>query len=235
MNKLKEIVNSLTLFEKILLSVSVFSVTVSFFIFGSKNYLTLIASVIGLTAVIFCAKGYVIGQAFIIVFSVFYGIISFSRQYYGEMITYLCMSTPIAVMALVSWIKNPFGKTKEVAVSRMTKKQAITMSVLAILTTIAFYFILSALNNASLYVSVFSVFTSFIAAYMTFLRSPYYALGYAANDIVLIILWIIASLDDSSYIPMIICFLMFLINDVYGFISWQRMKRRQAMLLEGEI
>ncbi len=61
-----------------------------------------------------------------------------------------------------------------------------------------------------------------------YLRSSAYALSYAANDIVLIILWIMASLDNISYLPMIVCFAMFFINDIYGFINWRRMKKRQT-------
>ena len=69
--------------------------------------------------------------------------------------------------------------------------------------------------------------TSWIASYLTFLRSPYYALGYAANDLVLIILWILAAQTDLSCLPMVLCFVMFFANDLYGFYSWQKMQKRQ--------
>ena len=154
--------------------------------------------------------------------------ISFCFKYYGEMITYLCMSAPAAVASLISWIKHPYKNSDEVEVSRVGKKQIIFMFFLAILVTVLFYFILSALNNANLFFSVLSVTTSFVASYLTFLRSPYYALGYVANDIVLIILWILAAIEDISYIPMIFCFVMFLANDLYGFFNWKSMQARQS-------
>ena len=49
-----------------------------------------------------------------------------------------------------------------------------------------------------------------------------------ANDIVLINLWILASIYDIRYISVVVCFVAFLFNDVYGFISWQKMKNRQS-------
>ena len=235
MKRIISLLASLTLFERILWGVSVFSVILSYIISPSGDYLTVIASVIGLSALIFVAKGYVIGQILIVIFSVFYGIISYHFQYYGEMITYLCMSTPIAILAVISWLKNPFGKTKQVRVNRMSPRQILIMLILGIGVSAAFYFILKELGNANLLTSVFSVFTSFIAAYMTFMRSPFYALGYATNDIVLIILWVMASIEDVSYVPMVICFLMFLINDTYGFISWQRMAKHQAMFYDEDL
>ena len=93
--------------------------------------------------------------------------------------------------------------------------------------TFIFYFILKHFHTANLLPSTISVATSFAAAYLTFRRSAFFALAYALNDIVLIILWSIAAMQDISSLSVLICFAMFLINDIYGFISWQKMKKRQ--------
>ncbi len=225
--RLKNPFKDLTKFELSLWLTSIIVIIVSFAISGGDDILTIIASIIGVTALIFVAKGYVIGQVLTVVFAVFYGIISYFFRYYGEMITYLCMTAPIAVMAVISWIKNPYEGTKEVKVSHVTKKQVIIMMLLAGITTFAFYFILKAMDNANLLFSTISITTSFLASYLTFLRSPYYAVAYSANDVVLIVLWTMATLEDRSYLPMILCFVMFLINDMYGFFNWRRMRIRQ--------
>ena len=218
---------NLTKFEKCLWIISLITVTATFFLFGSTDYLTLAASLIGVTALIFLAKGHAIGQVLIIIFSVFYGIISYHEKYYGEMITYLLMTAPMAVVALISWLRHPFKDTKEVEISRMTKKQTAVMWISAIVTTFLFYFILKKLGTANLIFSTISITTSFIASYLTAMRSPYYALGYASNDLVLIILWISASMSDIDSVAMIACFLTFFFNDMYGFINWLKMEKRQ--------
>ena len=69
--------------------------------------------------------------------------------------------------------------------------------------------------------------TSFLAVYLTFRRSPYFALAYASNDVVLIILWTLAAMADVTYLSVLICFVMFLVNDLYGFVNWKRMQKRQ--------
>lgn len=223
---MKKALKSLTKFEWGLWISSLLAVSISFIVF-SDNVLTLIASLIGVTALIFVAKGLVIGQVITVVFAVFYGIISFYFAYYGEMITYLCMTSPIAVLSVVSWIKHPFENSSEVEVNRMTKKQIILMLILTAFVTGTFYFILKALGNANLIFSTISIATSFLASYLTLMRSSYYAVAYAFNDIVLIVLWTLASVEDISYLPMVICFSMFLINDGYGFFNWHRMEKRQ--------
>ena len=98
--------------ELTLWSVSVLFITVFFIIFDRVNYLTFISSIIGVTSLIFNAKGNPFGQVLMIVFSLLYGIISYSFAYYGEMITYLGMTLPMAIFALLSWLKNPFGENK---------------------------------------------------------------------------------------------------------------------------
>lgn len=227
MNKMKATFLSLTKFEIGLWIFSLVIVSGSFLIFHSKDILTLIASLIGVTALIFVAKGNALGQILTIVFAVFYGIISFGCRYYGEMITYLGMTAPMALVALINWLRHPYKDSAEVEVSSISKKQLLFMILSSIGVTALFYFILRELGNASLVISTVSITTSYLASYLTAIRSPYYALAYAANDVILIILWIIASVQNINNTPMIACFVMFFANDMYGFFNWRRMKKHQ--------
>ena len=118
-------------------------------------------------------------------------------------------------------------KVAVLAVNRIGKWEYAGMYVLTALVTLGFYFILDYFNTANMIPSTLSVTTSFIAVYLTFRRSPYFALAYAANDVVLIVLWTLAAVENISYLSVIICFVMFLVNDLYGFVSWKRMEKRQ--------
>ncbi len=201
----------------------------SFLIFDRENYLTLAASLIGSTSIIFSAKGNPFGQLLMVIFSGMYGIISYSCAYYGEMITYLGMTAPMALFSLIAWLRNPYkGRKSEVEVNSVSGRELAFMAVLSVAVTVLFYFILDFFNTANMLPSTISVTTSFVAVYLTFRRSPYFSLAYAANDVVLLILWTLASLEDSSYISVLVCFVAFLANDIYGFISWQKMKLRQS-------
>ena len=222
-------IRSLTKFELGLWLFSLTGVTLSSVFSPAFDPLSLIASLIGVTALIFVAKGDPLGQVLTVVFSVFYGVISWTFRYYGEMITYLGMSAPMAALAVIAWLRNPYEQGKaEVRVNRLKLPEVLFLAVLTAAVTVLFYFILAFFNTANLLPSTLSVTTSFLASYLTFRRSPFYALAYAANDIVLIVLWVLASLQDPSYLPMILCFTMFFLNDTYGFVNWQRMQKRQG-------
>lgn len=226
--KLRNPFKSLTKFEWTLWICSLAAVIISFFAARNTDYATLAVSLIGVTALIFAAKGDAFGLMIMIVFSLTYAFVSYCFGYYGEMIIYLCMQLPVCIASLVSWLKHPAkAGGGEAKVGSLPPKYAVVMCVSAAAVTTAFYFILRAFNTANLIVSTISVGTSFIALYLMVFRVPAYAAAFTLNDIVLIVLWSFACVQSLNYIPMVVCFTVFLINDVYGFISWTRRKKKQ--------
>lgn len=223
---IKDFFIRLTEFEWLLWLGSAAMITVSYLFAGEYDILTLIASLIGVTALIFTAKGNVLGPVILIFFSLFYGYISFTQQYYGEIFTYVGMSAPVSAVSVITWLKNPYS-SNEVKVSKLTTKTMTVLLIATVVVTVLFYFILKVFGTASLIISTISVATSFLASMLTTLRSPFYAAAYALNDIVLIVLWIIASAGDISCITMVVCFVVFLINDLYGLINWLKMQKKQ--------
>lgn len=189
---------------------------------GRMDALTLAAACVGITSLIFAAKGNVWAQILMILFSILYGIISWQFRYWGEMITYLGMTLPMAVWSTVTWLRNPSASGKEVAIRHLTAGHLAGLAVFGTLTTLGFHWVLHRLNTPNLGFSTLSVATSFLAASLTMLRTSYYALGYAANDLVLIVLWLLASVHNPGYLPVVVNFTVFFFNDLYGFISWRR-------------
>lgn len=211
-----------TLKEWILWIVSMLVVLGSNILSPEFNVLILIAALVGVTSLVFAAKGNVWAQILMVLFSVLYGIISFQFRYWGEMITYMGMALPMAVWSAIAWFRNPSEKVGVVRISTMTKKKWTVLLILSVIVTILFFFILKQFNTPNLIFSTLSITTSFIAASLTIMRSSYFAFFYAGNDLVLIVLWILATMNNPVYFPVIINFVIFFINDVYGFVSWRR-------------
>ena len=226
--KEKNLLSGFTKFDFGLWFCSFLGVIILFAVNEERDYYTLAASLIGVTMLIFLAKGNVIGQILTIFFSLLYGVISYRFRYYGEMITYLGMTAPIALLSVASWIRHPFQKGKnEVKVAEIGRRTWLFLFILTAVVTFLFYFILKFFGTANLKISTVSIATSFMASALMFLRSPFYAVAYACNDIVLIIMWILATLEDAGFMTMILCFCIFFLNDIYGFISWRKMYARQ--------
>ena len=219
-------IKNLNKYELLLWMCSVLLLTITFIINPNKDLLNFIATMIGVTSLILNAKGDALGQVLMVIFSILYGIISFKFRYYGEMITYVGMTGPIAALSVVTWLRNPYSE-REVKVSHMNLKKWVLLTLSAIAVTWLFYYILRYFDTPNLFFSTISITTSFAAATLTMLRSPYYAVFYSLNDIILIILWVLATLETPSYYTMILCFVVFLINDIYGYYSWRKMRKRQ--------
>lgn len=213
-------------YEKLLWILSVTGISLCFFVTGNTDFITLIASLIGVSGLIFVAKGNVIGQVMTVIFGLLYAVVSVKYRYWSEVITYLGMTAPIALAAVVSWIRHPYSKG-EVRIRAMKRRDSIALILLTAAVTVGFYFILTALNTPNIVFSTVSIATSFLGASLVLIRSEYYGVFYALNDIVLIVLWVLASIEDINYLPMVLCFVVFLINDLYGFYNWQRLKRKQ--------
>lgn len=146
------------------------------------DLLTLISALLGVTALIFAAKGNVWAQFLMIIFCILYGIISFRFHYWGEMITYLGMTLPMAAWSAITWLRNPSEENEnEVAIRTLNKKHIIGLTISTVIVTGIFYYILAWLDTPNIMFSILSIVTSFIAASLTMLRSSYYAVGYAAN------------------------------------------------------
>ena len=149
---MKKLLPYFSMFEIVLYLCSIIIITISFFVFHNNQYLYLIGSLIGATSLIFLAKGHFFGQIFMIVFALFYGYVSYSYRYYGEMITYIGMTLPMAISSLISWLKHPFNQN-EVKVNELKKFHYLIIGVSSIVITIVFYFILNALKTNNLIIS----------------------------------------------------------------------------------
>lgn len=188
----------------------------------TTDLLSLCTSLIGVTALIFLAGGDVWGQVLTCVFAVLYALLSLRLSYFSEALTYLGLSAPIAFVSILSWMRHPSEACADVVeIHALSKKDIVALVALTPIVTVGGAVLLAYLQTPLLLVSTFSIATSFLAAALMFLRSPYYAIAYAANDIVLIVLWAAASLHNLSYLTVVACFAAFLANDIYGFFSWR--------------
>lgn len=227
----KKFFASLTVFEWFLWLSSLVGVLVCTVLSPDFHFLSTIASLIGVTSLIFIAKGAWQGQILMIAFATLYGIVSFEQRYYGEMLTYLCMTLPMAVICLVSWFRHPYRETAEVQITALRPRHLVILLPLCGATSIGLYFLLKVLGTQNLLISTLSVSTSFFAASLTFLRTPYFALAYAVNDVVLITLWLLVAVREPAYFSVVVCFSVFLLNDLYSFYNWLKMQKRQRAKL----
>lgn len=223
---MKKILKFFTPLEYILIIISVATPIIFYVVFKGDSYLNLACSLLGVISLFFISKANLIGTFISLAFGIFYGIVSLGFKYYGEAIITLALYIPFSIFSIVTWFKNRKEKSTEVKISHATKIDFIKAPIIAIAISTGFYFILKALDTTNLIVSTLSILTSCVAGYFQIKRTKYYALFYTFNDIILIILWTYATIENISYICVLSCFVCFLINDIYGFINWTRLEKK---------
>ena len=148
---------TLTKKEWLLWLASLAAVIISNFATNDLDLLTLISALLGVTSLIFAAKGSVWAQFLMIVFCILYGIISFRFHYWGEMITYLGMTLPMAAWSAITWLQNPSEENEnEVAIQTLNKKHIIGLIISTIIVTSIFYYILMWLDTPNIIFSTLS-------------------------------------------------------------------------------
>lgn len=219
----KKLPLGLNLYDILLLTFSAVALTVSFFLqSGEKNILSLITSLCGTVGILFIAKGMLLGQYLTAVYGALYLVLSFFSGYYGECILILITVLPSCVVSIILWRKHPAEEKGKVQVNRLKKREYVLLFVgIAVITALS-YFVLYALHTKELLVSTLSFVTSLGAAYLLARRSPYYAVFYLLNDVVLIVLWSLAVAAGENVLPNVVCFVIFLFNDSYGLYNWLR-------------
>ncbi len=227
---IKKFLKYFTPLEWTIMLVTLTAISIGFGISKDRSALSYASSVVGVVSILFNSKGNVVGQFINIAFAALYGIYSYTQHYYGEMIIYFAIMTPIYVFSIVSWIKHKYnGRKNEVAINTLKKKEFLFAGLGALACTAAFYFLLRALDTDNLIVSTISLTTSISAAYLMLRRCEYYSVCFIFNDVILITLWAMKIPDSGlSVLPSVIAFGTFLIVDVYCFFSWRAIHRRQA-------
>lgn len=226
---MKKFLKDWSLFEILFLIFSLTTITLCFLLEKDKNIFSLITSLTGVVSVLTVAKGLIIAPVINIIYNIIYAALSITQQYYGEAIIYIFLMIPISIISIMSWLKNK-SKTNEniVEINKISFREYVYLFIFIIIATIGFYFLLKTLHTSELIISTISLISSLVASYLMLRRCSYYAIGFMINDIILIILWSLVVKNNSiAYLPTVITFIVFLINDTYGFIHWKSMENKQ--------
>ena len=214
------------LFEKLFLIIGTITAFVLTFLFKG-TWIDLGYTLLYFWTALLLAKGkyacYIIG----IISTFFYAFVAYNNSYYGEVIIAMCCTLPLMIVGLVNWLRHQ-DNTNTVVIKEISKKELIIVLFSQAIMFIGYYYLLKVFNTNNLLVSTFSIVASIIATYLTARRSEYGFVGFIINDIILITLWSIPVIGgNTNLIPVLLCPVLLLINDIYGVYNWKKIKNKQ--------
>lgn len=223
--------------ELIFMFVASIIATIPFLIFKEKNILSLICSIVGIVSMILISKGFVYAPILGVIYDALYIAVSWSQNYFGEVIIFAVIMIPMELFSVFTWLKNKNKQDQDlVQTNKLHKKEIFILIALSIAITISFYFVLRALNTNELIINTISLTANFIGVYLMFRRSKFYALSYFIDDLIAITLWIITIVvSGTQFIPNLICLVCFAVIDIYGFITWSKNEKKEKINEKKEV
>lgn len=222
MNAIKKFFSDWTMFEKCWLIISSVLIVVLSLIWGD-SVLAIFSSLAGVISVVLCAKGKIQNYAFGLFQAVTYAYICFQAQIYGE-VMYNILMVPMIIIGIISWKKNMETDNGEVKARNLTGKGWAFMIIGTIAGWLIYSMVLKMLGGNFTLVDSMSTTLSIVATILMLARYSEQWIMWVLVNAVSVVLWAMDFMSgDSSGITLLVMWIAYLFNSVYGYINWRKM------------
>ena len=214
--------------DLILILSGIVVVTITGILFKSKWYI-IVSTLLALLCVFTQAKGKIATQFLGIIHFCFYIFIAYSQKYYGEALVYLVVLLPLYIYGVIHWLRNKDKQDNVVIVrSNLSKKEWSIFAISFVCVSVGIFFMLRALKTEQLIINTLSFATMIPAVYLLMRRCKWNQVAFLVNDFIVPCLWIALVVQgDLSFLPMCIYHVFQITYDIYGFVEWMRLEKRQ--------
>ena len=183
---------------------------------------SVLAAVLGVIFVVLCAKGKWYCFFFGIIHSLLYGLISWDETLYGEAILKICYAIPMHICGLFLWYNNTSRRTFEVIHRNLKPWGKFVVSFVILFSTYLLGLLLQRWGDELPYIDAFTTVASVHAAWLMVNRYAEQWSLFIIINVVSILMWIYRWADDGDSIGMIVMWILWTINSVYGWFKWNR-------------
>lgn len=222
---IKSLFKDWDLYEKIWLILFTIIIT-TLSIYWKDSPIGIIASLTGIWNVILVAKGKIANYYFGIIAVSTYAFVAYTQKYYGEVMLNMLYFFPMQFAGLYLWKKKKSNhKQNKVNVQYMSNSQRIAWSLITLLATVSYGFLLKKLDGNLPFLDAASTTMSVIAMILMIFAFVEQWILWILVDIISIIMWLIVLAKGGNDIAILVMWIAFLINAIYGFINWTKLAR----------
>lgn len=229
MENVKKFFKDIKWYEYLFVGISLVVMITLSIVFHSHIFYIL-SSTLGVVGVLFLTKVNVVGIFVGIVQIVFYSIISYLNGFYGEMVNNLCVTLPLYIANLITWLKNLYSKNGQVKInSSISWKEVVAAIGVVVILSVGMFSVLDYFNTTMVFVSTLSFTFNTLAIYFLARRSSLNFVFYIFSNIANFAMWgtlIITTHDLSMLITLINVVVYFLLN-CYGLYNWFMTRKKQ--------
>lgn len=180
-----------------------------------------LASIFGVMYVLLIAKEKPIAFIFGIINVSIYGYILFTEKIYGGAIYNILYSLPMLILGYIKWKK--VNKEKNSGVKQISKKNRIILTIIFSFLIIIYSIILGKTGGNNYILDSITSVLGFLGIYLMSNKYIEQWFTWIIANVTNLILWIILSINNLNNIPMIMMWTIYLINSIYGYVSWKKL------------
>ena len=196
------------------------SITVISIVLGD-TLLGIVSAITGIVCVICTGKGKLSAYVFGVVNVVTYALIAYESRYYGEVMLNLIYYLPMQFYGFYIWSRHMNPETHEVSKKQMTIRQTGIMLGIVFVMTLLYGLMLQMLNGNLPYIDALSTVVSVIAMYVSIKMFTEQWLLWIIVDTVTVFMWIMALIDGTGSIAILLMWIVYLANSFIMYFKWR--------------
>jgi len=212
-------------FEKVWLGISTLLI-LSLSLYWGDGLIGITASLTGIWCVVLVAKGKISNYYVGIVNILAYAWIAYSWKFYGEVMLNLIFFLPMQFVGILVWRKHMNSKAKEIKTKIMTQKQRFTWFVIAFVAILFYGQWLASLGGNMPYFDSVSTILSIIAMILMIMRYVEQWVLWIGVNMASIYLWVYALSNGGTDISVLIMWVAYLVNSLYGLYNWNKLNQQ---------
>jgi len=196
---------------------------------GWRTWLSIVTCLTGLWCVILVAKGRIFNYYLGLINVIGYAYITYSYKLWGEVMLNAGYFLPMQFVGLYIWLKNKDPEVKDkVKIKFMSDPARALWSGTSVAAVLAYGLILKDMGDPVPYLDSASTVLSVIAMILMAQRYMEQWFLWIIVDVVSVAMWWVVLFEKGSNdIAMLVMWIAYLINAVYGCIAWINMYKRQ--------
>lgn len=210
-----EFIKGRNIFEHMFLLIGIVLQFIVYYI-TNDTMISLISGVTGIISVVLCSQRKISFYFFGFIQLFTYMYLAWQQRFYGELVENIFYIITM-IIGIITWLKNYNNDEQIVESKRLTNIQlSIIISIMILLCILFGYYMNNYTDNTQPYMDAFSTIPAFIAQTLLMLRYREQWIFWIIIDIVSIFMWGFA----GNWI-MVIQFIFWTLNCLYGYIKWK--------------
>lgn len=187
------------------------------------NLLALISGITGILGVVLAAKGKVSTYIFATVNVAIYALLTFQNHLYGEFMLNAFYYIPMNFIGFYLWSKHKDNESGEVEGKKLTGRQTVILFAAVAVVVLVYWQILRRIGGQLALIDAMSTVFSVVALIMQVARYAEQWLLWIIVNVVSVVMWLLLIGKDSSAVTMVVMWVAYLFNSVYGYYNWRKL------------